>query len=369
MPLKPKIDIESWSASSGNEVYLCGVGARTPLGFNAVATAAAVRGAISAIGDHPFFLDKVGQPINMACDAGLTPSLATGLDLTHRMKTMLLAAINEALGNVKLNWKDTLIQCWIGLPEPRPGLLPEVIRSVSSSVATELGIEQIYQIERGHSSGLMVMHKAATLISSGEMDLCLVAGVDSYHSRLTLDWLDRIGVLLSKKNRNGFIPGEAAAACLLASRTALHRYRLPVLASITAAATGIEPHPIRGEEVCIGEGLTAVLKSVITPLQHRKQVITAAYCDINGERYRNEELVYTLLRTQDGFLDAHDYQCPADCCGDVGAASGLLFASLAVASKQRGYAKGSFPVLWAGSESGYRAAVLLNFEESAQEVI
>ena len=367
MPSKSKIDIESWSAPLGKEVYLCGVGARTPLGFNAAASAAAVRGAISAIGEHPFFIDKVGEPISMACDAGLAADLAAGLDITHRMKTMLLAAINEAFGNASLSWKGISIPCWIGFPEPRPGLLPDVVRSVSSSVVTEFGIgqQQVYMLQKGHSSGLMAMQNAATLISSGEMDICLVAGVDSYHSRMTLDWLDAMGMLLSTKNRNGFIPGEAASACLLASRAAVNRYQLPVLASITAAATGIEPHPIRGEEVCIGEGLSAVLKDIIASLRRQQQVITATYCDLNGERYRNEEFVYTLLRTQEGFIDAHDYQCPADCWGDVGAASGLLFVSLAVASKQRGYAKGSIPVCWAGSESGYRAAVLLNLENSA----
>lgn len=306
----------------------------------------------------------------MACDAGLAEGLAAGLDITHRMKTMLLAAMNEAFGNDRLSWKGISIPCWIGFPEPRPGLLPDVVRSVSSSVVTELGIgqQQVHLLQKGHSSGLMAMQNAATLISSGEMDICLVAGVDSYHSRMTLDWLDATGVLLSSKNRNGFIPGEAASACLLASRAAVNRYQLPVLAIITAAATGIEPHPIRGEEVCIGEGLSAVLKDIIASLRRQQQVIkviTATYCDLNGERYRNEEFVYTLLRTQEGFLDAHDYQCPADCWGDVGAASGLLFASLAVASKQRGYAKGSIPVLWAGSESGYRAAILLNLEQNA----
>lgn len=367
MPSKSKIDIVSWSAPPGKEVYLCGVGVRTPLGFDAAATAAAVRGAISAVGEHPFFIDKAGKPINMAWDAGLAVELAAGLDISHRIKTMLLAAMNEALGNAMLSWKDISIPCWIGFPESRPGLLPDVVRTILSSVLTEFGIaqNQVYLLQKGHCSGLMAMQNAATQISSGEMDICLVAGVDSYHSRMTLDWLDATGVLLSSKNRNGFIPGEAASACILASDAAVKRYQLPVLASITAAATGVEPHPIRGEEVCIGEGLSAVLKDIIVSLRSRQQAITATYCDLNGERYRNEEYVYTILRTQEGFIDANDYQCPAECWGDVGAASGLLFASLAVASKQRGYANGPIPVLWAGSESGYRSAVLLNLEESA----
>jgi hypothetical protein len=32
---------------------------------------------------------------------------------------------------------------------------------------------------------------------------------------------------------------------------------------------------------------------------------------------------------------------------------------LAVAAKLRGYAKGRYPLLWAGSDSGYRSAIAL----------
>jgi 3-oxoacyl-[acyl-carrier-protein] synthase-1 len=277
------------------------------------------------------------------------------------MKAMLLDAMTEALGSIMPARGSASFPCWIGLPEPRPGLPRSVAQFVRSLVSSECGMESrlVHLLQLGHSSGLMALQAAASKISSEEIDFCLVACVDSYYDRATLEWLDGKALLLSSENRNGFIPGEGAAACLLASHTAAHRHRLPVLATLRAVSTAVEPHTIRGTEVCLGDGLTAVLKSVIASLQRPEQAITATYCDLNGERYRNEELVYALLRTQEAFVDAHDYQCPADCWGDVGAASGPLFASLAIASYQRGYAKGTLPVLWTGSESGYRAAVLL----------
>ena len=126
-----------------------------------------------------------------------------------------------------------------------------------------------------------------------------------------------------------------------------------------SAATAIEPHPLRSTEPCLGEGLTAAFSAVIGNLQLPHEIITATYCDLNGERYRNEEFVYAMFRTQAGFVDANDYISPADCWGDVGAASGPLFAVLAIAARLRGYAKGAYPLLWAGSDSGYRSAVAL----------
>lgn len=361
--MKPEEHAVSWSAVAGKEeVCICGIGARTPLGFSAAASAAAVRGAISAIAIHPFFVDKVGEPMALARDTRLD----LDIEISARIEQLLVSAMAEALGDNLLTHGELQTQCWIGLPEPRPGLPPDIDRLVSSAISNAFGFASstIHVLPRGNAAGLMAMQAAAQKISNGETDFCVAASVDSYHELGTLDWLDRNGRLMSAKNRNGFPPGEAGGACLLASRSNADRYGLPILARIMAATTSIEPHTIRSTEVCIGEGLSAALKGVASSLRLPDQAITATYCDLNGERYRSEEFLYTLLRVQEAFVDAHDYQCPADCWGDVGAASGPLFACLAVASNQRGYAKGLCPVLWAGSESGHRTAIVLRLGES-----
>jgi 3-oxoacyl-[acyl-carrier-protein] synthase-1 len=212
----------------------------------------------------------------------------------------------------------------------------------------------------------MAMHVASEKIANGECDLCLAAGVDSYHDSRTLQWLDETGSLMSAENRSGFPPGEAAGACLLSSRAFAEQHDMPVFARVAAATTALERHAIRGGGVCIGEGLTAALKGVISSLELPREAITTTYCDLNGQRYRSEEFMYTLLRVQGAFVDALDYVCPADCWGDIGAASGLLFASLAIASSERDYAKGPYPLLWAGSESGQRAAVFLKLGDGGE---
>jgi len=57
-------------------------------------------------------------------------------------------------------------------------------------------------------------------------------------------------------------------------------------------------------------------------------------CDLNGERYRSTEYTYALLRTEELFVKTRVGH-PADCWGDVGAASGPLFASLALPAVAR----------------------------------
>lgn len=356
----------SWIPAAGKSVYICGIGARTPVGLNAAASAAAVRCAISALGEHPNFIDKMDEPILLARDA----ELDCRLDVFSRIEKMLVYATTEAIGNILEIKKSLRLKFCLGLPEPRAGLPADISYRIKSVVSELLDIsaESIRVLQAGHASGLMAMQAAAQIISSAEADFCIAAGVDSYHDQDSLEWLDKDGMLLSSENRNGFPPGEAAGVCLLTNSAALSRHRLPILSEIKAATTTIETKSIRKEEVCTGEGLTAAINGVISVLQLPRQLITGTYCDLNGERYRNEEFAYTILRTQQAFVDAHDYQCPADCWGDVGAASGPLFASLAIIASQRGYATGRLPILWAGSESGYRSAVILNLKQTRKAI-
>lgn len=340
-------------------VCICGVGARTPLGLNALSSSAAVRAAISAVALHPIFVDKTGEKMCVAHDALLDPFIPA----TDRFVTLLHASLQEALAGATTLRGGTPVPFIIGLPEPRPGLPPDLDQMLALRLREEDIVrptDPILMLPHGHAAGLMAIQVAAQKIMDGETEVCVAAGVDSYINPYTLEWLDETGRLMSGENRNGFPPGEGAAACLLASRTAAERNGLPVLATIAATSTEIEPIAITAEGVCIGQGLSKTIQNVARQLHLPEQKITATYCDLNGERYRNEEFTYTLLRTQESFVDAHDYLHPADCWGDVGAASGPLFASLAIMSSLRGYSKGPTPLLWAGSESGYRSAVLLS---------
>ncbi|SAK72201.1 3-oxoacyl-(acyl carrier protein) synthase [Caballeronia glebae] len=349
-----------WRQEPAREVCVCAIGARTPLGLSAAASAAAVRGGLSAVAMHPFLIDKAGAPMRVALDAAMDADAPIGL----RMWSMLEPAVVEALGD----GVPQRLRCFIALPASRPGLPESIGQMLAESVAHSFALDRsrIALLEHGHASALMALRLAARDIASGACDVCLVAGVDSYHCAETLEWLDREGSLISGQNRNGFPPGEGAGACLLATRSFAERGGLPILATVMAVATATEPHPIRCGRVCVGEGLSAAVRAAIGGSCVDGRLVTATYCDINGERYRNEELLYTMLRTQEAFVDAHDYECPACCWGDMGAASGVLFAVLAICAGQRGYEKGPTPLLWASSDDGYRAAAVLGLDADAR---
>ncbi|RVB41553.1 beta-ketoacyl synthase, partial [Mesorhizobium sp. M7A.F.Ca.CA.001.06.1.1] len=52
-------------------IVIVGIGARTPLGFDAASSAAAVRAGISAIQQHPTMVDRFGEQMKVTRDMGI----------------------------------------------------------------------------------------------------------------------------------------------------------------------------------------------------------------------------------------------------------------------------------------------------------
>ena len=91
------------------------------------------------------------------------------------------------------------------------------------------------------------------------------------------------------------------------------------------------------------------------------------FCDQNGEPYRADEYGFAAARHSDRFRDLADFVAPADCWGDVGAASGVLLMILATYAGAKGYAKGPAALVLAGSDTGERGAALLHLETAQRE--
>ena len=87
--------------------------------------------------------------------------------------------------------------------------------------------------------------------------------------------------------------------------------------------------------------------------------INQIFCDINGERYRGEEWGFVCLRLSQYFDDPTAYLSPAECWGDMGAASGPLFAMLVCQAAARSISKGQRTMLWASSQRGLRGVAVL----------
>lgn len=343
-----------------SSIHIVGVGARTPVGIHAAAAAAAVRAGIVRLSEHPFMLDCNGVPIPAGLDAQIDPTI-TG---PKRLLALAESALREACASLDgVSPQQLSLPLFLGLPEIRPGFTEHDAANVRSGFPRFEGLpiklSSVSTFTEGHAAGFLALARAAEQMNQGACEMCLVGGVESYSHPDTLEWLEANRQLAGADSRSGFLPGEGAGFCLLTTDGGRQRFRLKGLARVLAVGIGKETKLIKTTDMCLGEGLTATVRDTVGCLRLPDERINEIYCDINGERYRSEEWGFVCLRLSHYFDDPTAYLSPAECWGDMGAASGLLFAMLVCQAFARGYSKGPRAMVWASSEGGQRGVAVL----------
>lgn len=336
--------------------HIVAVGARTVLGRAPETGAAAVRAGISRIEEHPHLVGSAGEPIRCACDQALEADLPA----VERMAILGEHALTQLAARLQLRGELSL-PLLLALPEPRPGFTAADAQHIERQLArvdTGLRLRSVSTVSRGHAGALEALHLAVQAMSNSTEDICIVGGVESWLEPKSLAWLSRNGQLMGTNGRSAFFPGEGASFAVVTTPAARQRLRLPSLAVVRGTGVASEHAPIKSDRDNLGIGLTEAIRQAHQDPGGR-DLIGDIYCDINGERYRAEEWGLAILRTSEWYRDPSAYVAPASQWGDLGAATGIALATLAIAAWQRGYARGSLAMLFAGSESGRRGAVLL----------
>jgi 3-oxoacyl-[acyl-carrier-protein] synthase-1 len=341
-------------------IHIIGLGASTPIGRTAWASAAAARAGICGFFEHPFMIDTIGEPMRVAS----APWIDVEVQGMERFSQLLLPAIEEALAPLAgASGAPLTVGLTVALPQPRPGLPAELPRQLSDAIAARFPqrFSRIVTYPNGHAAGYLGLDGAFQSLDAGSTQACVVAGVDSYLAPETLEWIeaeDQFHGAGPLNNAWGFIPGEAAGALLLSTVPIVEQREMPVLGELLSVGLGRETNVIKSESVCIGEGLTTAIRAALSALGPGERVDNV-YCDLNGETYRADEYGFTTLRVKEWFRSAADFVAPADCWGDVGAAGAPLHGALAVIAGRKGYAKGPLSMIWASSESGERGAAVV----------
>ena len=127
--------------------------------------------------------------------------------------------------------------------------------------------------------------------------------------------------------------------------------------------TSTEPQPIEGRRHSTAAGLTEAIRA----LPSADEPVGVVWCDLNGERYRFFEWGLAKMRAND-VLAADVQVChPADCVGDVGAATGALLMACAVHDFARDPDAREHALLFCGADDGRRTALRLSKPASTEE--
>jgi 3-oxoacyl-[acyl-carrier-protein] synthase-1 len=339
-------------------VLVASVGGVTAVGLTAAATAAAVRAGIAGFRAMPCLIDSRGDEMIVAAVPGLPPA---GVDV-QRLLDLALPAAQEALAVAKNVVPRPVMPLCLGLPGNRPGMPDGLAGAFAERLTRALEGQCEFTsatiVPRGHAAGLAAMYACARRMRDDGADFGLVGGVDSYISAETLEWLESEEQLHTAANPWGFIPGEASGFCLFATAAGLAKSGKAPLLSLQNVSLATESHVIKSSAVCTGQGLTAAIRGALKALPEGAKA-DDIICDLNAEPYRADEYGFTIPRISERCRDAVAFQNPADCWGDIGAASGPLFVALAAAAVQKSYASGLYTLVWTSSEGGERAAALL----------
>jgi 3-oxoacyl-[acyl-carrier-protein] synthase-1 len=333
-------------------------GARTPVGYTAESSAAAVRAGISRYAEYPF-ADAQGEPVVIASDGQLDPKLE-GRERLLPLLESALEEVEDKLGPEVI--QRSRLSVLLSLPEVRPGFPEEDAGWLASAVEARFRGKnsgtRVLLAGRGHAGALKAVEQAWRECADGRAPLFLVAGVDSYHHTETFLWLEEGRRFAQPGIRGGFTPGEGAGCLALMSPGPRRRLELPRLATVRGVHTALERQLRDSRTGSFGVGMTQAVEGAVTRLALPREGVDDLYTDINGERYRSEEWGFVVLRTPSVWKST-GYKAPSTCWGDVGAASGVLGGVLAVRAFARGYARGERAMVIAGSDGGLRGAMVL----------
>lgn len=324
----------------------------TGVGLNAPSSCAAIRCGINNF-QETRFMDKGGEWI-VGCEVPLEQPWR-GRSKLVKLVTPAIRECLDAIGNINPA-KIPLLLCVA--EKDRPGRLEGLDDQLMQEVQAELGItfhESSATISNGRVGGVIAMKQALTLINRGSVPLCIIAGVDTFLVGGTLSAYEERERVLTSKNSNGFIPGEAGAAVLIGPG----RQTDKVCMSVLGIGFGKEEATIESEKPLRADGLVQAIKEALSGAGLTMGKLDYRITDISGEQYYFKEACLALTRILRDRKEEFDIWHPADCIGEVGAAVVPCVLGIASSASRKGYALGDNLLCHFANDNGERAAMVL----------
>lgn len=332
-------------------VAITAVGMVTGVGLNAAASCAAIRCAIDNF-QETRFMDDGGEWI-MGCTVPLEQPWRGRIKLIK----MAAMAIGECLtqhGQIQPEHTPLLL-C---LPEAeRPGRVFNDDNAFFFELQQELGVQfhsKSRVIAMGRVSVGIALQHARKLIHTQIARQVIIAATDSLLIGTTLAAFQEREYLLTSRNSDGCIPGEAGAAMVVEP---VYRKPEPQLICY-GLGFGTETAHVDAEAPLRAEGLTNAIRGALAEAGCAMQDLDFRITDISGKQYYFKEAALALGRLLRVRKENFDIWHPADCTGETGAAVGLIMFAVIKAAYEKGYSRGNNILLHAGNDDGKRMALV-----------
>jgi len=281
-----------------------------------------------------------------------------------KLVRMLAMAVQECLAPFDAPPPRALPLLLCVAEQARPGRLDGLDTLLLGELEDAGGIEFHPElsgtIPKGRVGVAVALGRARQLMYEHTVSHVLVAAADSLLVGPTLTGFEAEGRLLTLQNSDGFVPGEAAGAVMLARfpGSGPHLDCLGLGFGVERSATNPDV-PLRGD------GLTHAIKQSLADAGCTKYDLDFRITDNSGEQYYFKEAALALSRSLRQRKEEFDIWHPADCIGETGAAIGVAALAVALAASRKAYAVGPNVLCHLGSDLGERAAAVLRYREPA----
>ena len=331
------------------------VGARTPVGLTAQASAYLYRAAHVVMQQSPI-LDANEELATMAVLPTLDPRMTGG----ERLVALARPALDEAMAPVFQSGGELRTKLVLCIDEfaavaqghagiAAYGLTTELTRAMNRYG----GAVDVDTAARGPASLGYALESIVGEIERGSIDAAVVGGVHSDYDANRIVALSQSGRLFHPDQLDAIIPGEAAAFVVLMSEQTARRNRLAPLLQLHSFATAFSNcRPDNDESAFEAAGLTAATRKAAEPMSELGLQCGWQLTDLSFETMRLYEFQAMPTRTHKLWCRPQYCDAPAHRLGYLGAAAMPLHMVLAAEAWRGGFAPHSLAMSFAGSDAG-----------------
>jgi 3-oxoacyl-[acyl-carrier-protein] synthase-1 len=334
------------------------VSVRNPAGCDPLTLLHSIRTGITRLNVQPY-PDLVHQWL-------VGGDIMTWIPLIHerRLRFLLAECLRDAWRSACNDQDPSILQpagLLLGLPETiRPGYRFPSKNFKFAPWLTAVALPPVLDVEifeGGNCSAQLALARAAQLLHSNRLRSCFIGAVDTQWQIQILRWHESHSRLKCSYFDDGLMPGEACCFLVLEKEeNALARGAL-ILARTLATDSDIEMATVLTDQPNAAKALTKAARTALNDAAIKVEGLDAVWSDLNGESYRGREWAFTEVRLS---VPTHtELFHPADCHGDLGAATDANLLALAVLAQATGWAQGKPQLVFAGSEGGLRAVTVI----------
>jgi 3-oxoacyl-[acyl-carrier-protein] synthase I len=351
------------SPALAQPLAITSIGARTAVGANAAQTCTSIRAGLSGFREHPFYESlspdpewEEGEPLVSAMVPTVDPDLG-GVDRLLELAGPAVLDLVSRSGLRRADLGQTALLASLPAPDDAVAgwdLGERFIERLASAIL--LPDPRHVEIERsGRVGAFELVSRAEELLRSGAAQHVLLLASDTFLSEDRAELWDAAGRLRSARNPDGFIPGEAGCAVLLELADRARARSATILAQIVSKGSGEESQPFRSDRASTGIGLCRALLDCLGDGEKAGWIA----CDLNGESYSAFEWGLVRVRMHERLEGLARLDHPADCLGDVGAATGATLMCHAADALAQRLPPQREATLWAAGDDGRRRAIRL----------